>query len=190
MTDAVRRPYGLRHQRRSRSIGGVLLAAITAVLLSLVATTASFAEEPVPDGPPSGPWGPGLEKRKNTTTVERGKTKGPGLRLVALLTGDGQQIDQGLVWRVFQTGGQAGKSKLLVESHEASPFVKLQPGEYRVSLTLKGHEQWESKLKVAAGEPATTVTECEHHLLWRDRRDSADRPTRNWRRAGHLSVRA
>jgi len=32
--------------------------------------------------------------------------------------------------------------------------VKLQPGEYRVTLTLQGHEGWESKLKVTAGEPA------------------------------------
>ncbi|HEY8128819.1 MAG TPA: hypothetical protein VIF39_08930 [Hyphomicrobium sp.] len=152
MTDAVRRTYGLRHQRRSRSIGGVLLAAITAVLLSLVAATASFAEEPIPDGPPSGPWGPGLEKRKNTTTVERGKTKGPGLRLVALLTGDGQQIDQGLVWRVFQTGGQAGKSKLLVESHEASPFVKLQPGEYTVNAAF-GRANLTRKIIVKADGP-------------------------------------
>jgi hypothetical protein len=32
--------------------------------------------------------------------------------------------------------------------------VKLQPGEYRVTLTLTGYEPWESKLKVSAGEPA------------------------------------
>ena len=32
--------------------------------------------------------------------------------------------------------------------------VKLQPGEYRVTLTLQGHQDFESKLKVAAGEPA------------------------------------
>jgi hypothetical protein len=32
--------------------------------------------------------------------------------------------------------------------------VKLQPGEYRVSLTLAGYETWEGKLYVSAGEPA------------------------------------
>ncbi len=136
MTDVVREQYGLALQRRSPGIGGILVAVMTAMLLQLAAATASFAEEPIPDGPPSGPWGPSLDKRKNTTTVERAKAKGPGVRLVALLTGDGQQIDQGLVWRVFQTAGQQGKSKLLIESHEASPFVKLQPGEYTVNAAF------------------------------------------------------
>jgi hypothetical protein len=32
--------------------------------------------------------------------------------------------------------------------------VKLQPGEYRVNLTLNGYESWEGKIKVVAGEPA------------------------------------
>ena len=137
MTDAVRRTYGLRHQRRSRSIGGVLLAAITAVLLSLVAATASFAEEPIPDGPPSGPWGPGLEKRKNTTTVERGKTKGPGLRLVALLTGDGQQIDQGLVWRVFQTGGRQANRSFSLSLTRRARSLNSSPASTR-SMPLSG----------------------------------------------------
>lgn len=127
------------------------VAAVAAVLLSIFAATASFAEEPIPDGPPTGPWGPSIEKRKNTTVVERGKTKGPGVRLVALLTGDGQQIDQGLVWRVFQTGGQAGKSKLLMESHEASPFLKLQPGDYTVNAAF-GRANLTRKITVKAAD--------------------------------------
>ncbi len=127
------------------------VAALAAVLLSIFAATASFAEEPIPDGPPTGPWGPTIEKRKNTTVVERGKTKGPGVKLVALLTGDGQQIDQGLVWRVFQTGGQAGKSKLLMESHEASPFLKLQPGDYMVNAAF-GRANLTRKITVKAAD--------------------------------------
>ena len=31
--------------------------------------------------------------------------------------------------------------------------IKLQPGEYRISLTLSGYETWEGKVTVAAGEP-------------------------------------
>ncbi|MBS0269898.1 MAG: hypothetical protein JSS54_13080 [Proteobacteria bacterium] len=127
------------------------VAALAAVLLSIFAATASFAEEPIPDGPPTGPWGPTIEKRKNTTVVERGKAKGPGVKLVALLTGDGQQIDQGLVWRVFQTGGQAGKSKLLMESHEASPFLKLQPGDYMVNAAF-GRANLTRKITVKAAD--------------------------------------
>ncbi len=152
MSDVLRGLYGSALRGQAHSIGGAVVAAMTVVLLSLIAATASFAEEPIPDGPPSGPWGPSLDKRKNTTTVERGKTKGPGVRLVALLTGDGQQIDQGLVWRVFQTAGQAGKSKLLVESHEASPFVKLQPGEYTVNAAF-GRANLTRKIVVKADGP-------------------------------------
>src|SRR5204862_55261 len=55
---------------------------------------------------------------------------------VALLTGDGQQIDQGLIWRVFQSSGPAGKSKLIAELREASPFIRLRPGEYTVNAAF------------------------------------------------------
>jgi hypothetical protein len=115
---------------------GILAAALAVVLMSFVAATASFAEEPIPDGPAPAPWGPVGEKRKNTTVVERGKTKGAGVKLVALLTGDGQQIEQGLIWRVFQTGGRTGKAKLLIESRDASPSIKLPPGEYTVNAAF------------------------------------------------------
>jgi hypothetical protein len=39
-------------------------------------------------------------------------------------------------------------------SGKTPAVVKLQPGEYRVSLTLSGYETWEGRLKVVAGEPA------------------------------------
>ena len=32
--------------------------------------------------------------------------------------------------------------------------IKLQPGEYRVTLTLAGHEPWNEKIQVEAGNPA------------------------------------
>jgi hypothetical protein len=110
--------------------------------MTLFAATATHAEQPIPDGPPSGAWAPDLDKRKpktaNTTVIERAGKNGalPSVRLVALLTGDGQQIDRGLVWRVFQTTGAAGKSKLVAESHEASPLMRLQPGEYTVNAAF------------------------------------------------------
>lgn len=151
MIEAAAKNWRARAQRHLGVAIRAQVAALAAVLLSIFAATASFAEEPIPDGPPAGPWGPTIEKRKNTTVVERGKTKGPGVKLVALLTGDGQQIDQGLVWRVFQTGGQAGKSKLLMESHEASPFLKLQPGEYTVNAAF-GRANLTRKITVKAAD--------------------------------------
>ncbi|MFA5958112.1 MAG: hypothetical protein WC811_16225 [Hyphomicrobium sp.] len=144
----LRRQCGLRLQRLSM---GIFAAAMTAVLLSFVVATASYAEEPIPDGPAPAPWGPVGDKRKNTTTVERGKTKGTGVKLVALLTGDGQQIEQGLVWRVFQTA-RAGKSKLVTESHEASPFVKLPPGDYLVNAAF-GRANLTRKIEVKVDGP-------------------------------------
>ncbi len=132
MTDVLRND-GLRPRHIWSSIFAAMLAT---AILSFAAATASLAEEPIPDGPAPAPWGPSGDKRKNMTTVERGKMKGTGVKLVALLTGDGQQIEQGLVWRVFQMAAHAGKSKLLIESREASPFVKLPPGEYTVNAAF------------------------------------------------------
>ncbi len=128
---------------------GAHSVAFFAVMLSVFAATASLAQ--VPDGPPAGPWGPTIEKRNNTTVLERGKSKGTGVKVIALLTGDGQQIDQGLVWRVFQTSGQARKSKLLMESHEASPFLKLQPGEYTINAAF-GRANLTRKITVKAAD--------------------------------------
>ncbi len=135
-----------RHLRR-----GFLAALLTAIALAFAAATAAFAEEPIPDGPAPAPWGPLGDKRKNMTTVERGKTKGSGVKLIALLTGDGQQIEQGMIWRVF-TAAHAGKSKLLVESREASPFVKLPPGEYTINAAF-GRANLTRKIAVKADGP-------------------------------------
>ena len=81
----------------------------------------------------------------NTTVIERNGTSSdtpgaPGstqVKLVALLTADGQQIDQGMVWRVFQHGtGAAAKSKLVTENRDASPALKLQPGDYTINASF------------------------------------------------------
>ena len=119
------------------------LMALAAIFL-LVFSQPSLAIEPIPDGPPSGPLNLHIPPHKstsktpnNTTVIERGgKADLPSVRLVALLTGDGQQIDEGLVWRVFQTAGSTGKAKLVLESHEATPLVKLQPGDYTVNAAF------------------------------------------------------
>jgi hypothetical protein len=119
----------------------VSIAAAMLVMAPGLSPVPSRAAEPIPDGPVPGPWTSGpqthLPGKPNTTVIERaGKGGVPLVKLVALLTADGQQIDQGIVWRVFQTLGPAGKSKLITESHEASPSVKLQPGEYTVNAAF------------------------------------------------------
>ncbi len=54
------------------------------------------------------------------------------VRLVARLTDDGQHIDQGIVWRVFQDKGDA-KPVLINTAREPSPVLPLTPGEYVVN---------------------------------------------------------
>lgn len=83
----------------------------------------------------------GTAKPNNMTVIERnGEGKPPsgtGVKLVALLTADGQQIDQGLVWRVFQAGDAAsGKAKLIAENRDASPSLKLPPGDYTINVSF------------------------------------------------------
>src|SRR5258705_13735234 len=52
--------------------------------------------------------------------------------LVGLLTQDGQRIDQGLVWRVFQDGKDdpEGKKRVVSNSRDAGPALRLAPGDY------------------------------------------------------------
>lgn len=149
MTNVMRK---VSMSRGRLSFGAIVAAVLTGVLLSIAAATASFAEEPIPDGPAPAPWGPVGDKRKNTTTVERAKMKGSGVKLVALLTGDGQQIEQGVIWRVFQSPGTSGKSKLLMQSREASPFLKLPPGDYMVNAAF-GRANLTRKISVKADGP-------------------------------------
>lgn len=138
----------------------------SALVLAVLAFSPAHAET----GPAG--WNAGVEVKKapaaavvpkpaNTTVIERagdGKS-GPGgsggqLHLVALLTADGQQIDQGLVWRVFQSGAEpAAKAKLITENREASPTLKLPPGDYTVNASF-GRAHITRKVSVKADAPA------------------------------------
>jgi len=77
----------------------------------------------------------------NTTVVPRSAPPeakaAPGVAiagqvsLVAVLTQDGQNIEQGLVWRVFRDKpGPDGKLRLVSAHREASPTLRLDPGDY------------------------------------------------------------
>lgn len=110
-------------------------------------------------------WGIGVDVEQpaaqpsTTTVIERAgstaaKSSPPGVKLVALLTADGQQIDQGLVWRVFQGQSGSGKSKLVTENREASPQLKLQPGDYIVNAAF-GRANLTRKISVQPSGPVT-----------------------------------
>lgn len=73
------------------------------------------------------------------------------VNLLALLTADGQRIDQGLVWRVFQdTSGPKPDTELLMTMREPSPTVQLKPGEYIINAAF-GRADLTRKIKVAPG---------------------------------------
>jgi len=95
---------------------------------------------------PAGDPGPTTLLPPNTTVVPRStpdvkSPPGAGgagqIALVAVLTQDGQNIDQGLVWRVFRDKpGPDGKLKLLSTHREASPTLQLEPGDYIVNVAF------------------------------------------------------
>lgn len=64
--------------------------------------------------------------------------QGPGqVSLVALLTDDGQSIEQGVVWYVFRDKAPPdGKPKLVSTLRDASPSVRLEPGTYVVTAAF------------------------------------------------------
>jgi len=136
-----------------------------ALLRALGAACALVALAPVAPAqqPDAGAWDDNVEVQKTpaprsgTTVIEREGSRSHedgGIRLVALLTADGQQIDQGIVWRVFQAGAAGSKSRLLMENREASPALNLQPGEYTVNAAF-GRANLTKKIVVKAGTPAT-----------------------------------
>jgi hypothetical protein len=116
-----------------------------------------------------GEWGPGVQTTPappepgNTTIVPRTGGEEPGsptdglpVRLVALLTSDGQNIDQGLIWRIFESGGQTeGKTALIRTFHDASPVLKAKPGDYFVNVAFgRAHLTRRITVKPGPGEPA------------------------------------
>lgn len=97
----------------------------------------------------------------NTTIVPRSapETKSPGtggagqVSLVAVLTQDGQNIDQGLVWRVFRDKpGPDGKFKLLSTHREATPTLQLEAGGYLVNVAF-GRANLTRRIAVSGDRP-------------------------------------
>lgn len=105
---------------------------------------------------PSAPV-PGPTLPANTTVVPRAATENSALgnngqvNLVALLTVDGQRIDQGLVWRIYASKRDPRTPpKLLVTKRDASPTLTLEPGEYIVNAAF-GRADITRKVVVTAG---------------------------------------
>jgi hypothetical protein len=89
---------------------------------------------------------PPIELPPNTTVVprttpdtkqsSRSRRRRPALAR-GLLTQDGQSIEQGLTWRVFRDRpGPDGKPRLVSTHREASPVIRLEPGDYVVNVAF------------------------------------------------------
>jgi hypothetical protein len=154
-------------QRRPAIAGlGVLLATHVAVVgvVAVAGAVPGHAQQPTPGG-----WQTGIDKTFSLTPspppampqIPAGQGQ---VRLKALLTDDGQAIDQGLLWRIFadktaektlvaSTPDPTGDSRArLVATHrEGSPQVRLPVGEYIVNVGF-GRASLTRRLTVKAGD--------------------------------------
>jgi hypothetical protein len=90
----------------------------------------------------------------NTTVLPRSESSADApagqVRLVALLTADGQKIDRDVVWRVFSATPEAnGKTKLINTIRQASPVFKAPMGDYLVNAAF-GRANVTRKITLAA----------------------------------------
>lgn len=79
--------------------------------------------------------------------------------MVARLTSDGQEIEEGLVWRVFwHAPGDTTRSTQVAVKQEARPTFKLKVGDYIVNAAL-GRAHITRKITVVAGSAEPAVEE-------------------------------
>lgn len=109
---------------------------------------------PAPEAPPADT----TTVKPKTSAQDTGAAAGAGasnVRLVALLTADGQRIDQDLVWRIFEESKQPNvPGKLILTSRESSPTVRLAPGSYMINAAF-GRAYITRKVDVAAAVETT-----------------------------------
>jgi hypothetical protein len=130
------------HGRGGRD-GSIVLAAIMCVAALAAASRAQAQQAAAPSN-----WQTGV-----TNVPQQVVPAGPAaasVRLEALLTEEGQRIDQGLVWRVFGSKIESdGKPKLIATHREATPTLKVAPGDYTVNVAF-GRAHLTRKITVSA----------------------------------------
>lgn len=144
MSKAQRRPA--RTLARPRA-GGHAFLCVAAMLGVLAITPAPTAAQVAPPGSPLEGWDltapPAPPPDANITVVPRvGETEAvkPGekpVQFIALLTDDGQRIEQGIVWRVYEETNLADRrGKLILTERIPSPMLSLKPGTYIVNAAF------------------------------------------------------
>lgn len=130
---------------RSRPMAMMLAIAATPLLLASSVLAQSNA-------PPAG-WAPVAPNSSAVSRATESNTAQVTLSLSAVLTEDGQAIDQGVVWHVFrERPGADGKRPLVSQHKEALPRLRLEPGDYMINAAF-GRATLTRKVTVAAGKP-------------------------------------
>lgn len=123
------------------------LSSLVIAMLPTVLALSSAMAQVAPPGSPLEGWDltapakpPETLPNSNTTVIPRSGTDPDGpqpLQLVALLTEDGQRIEQGLVWRVYEETNLADRrGKLVLTNRAASPILALKPGSYIINAAF------------------------------------------------------
>src|SRR5262245_15371247 len=142
-------------------VGVVALCGLAALPAPAQSPAPGWQVQTVPPAPregagPASP--PALQVPPNTTIVPRtsGGARLPAgaagtgqVALTALLTDDGQSIEQGLVWRVYRVGQGAEKPALVVQQREPSPTLRLEPGNYIINVAF-GRAHLTRRIVIAA----------------------------------------
>ncbi|MFM1815008.1 MAG: hypothetical protein RLZ98_1703 [Pseudomonadota bacterium] len=88
--------------------------------------------------------------RQTTPPAEKG-AEGTLVRLEAVLTEEGERIDEGLMWRVFRAmPDKSGKPVLVTKRKEAAPAIRLAAGDYYVHVS---YGQAYVTRRISAGDP-------------------------------------
>ena len=152
--------FGVWARRASLAVVFVSCAAVgTLAGLHDQLAHAQQAAPPVPQAqtPPTSGWQTGPKKAVTPAAPARAKSAAEGsvpVTLVAVLTEDGQQIDRGLVWRIFELPSSAkGAPKLLATSRQPAPSLLLASGNYVVNAAF-GRAHLTRKITVSPGTPA------------------------------------
>jgi hypothetical protein len=148
----------MRSIRRQELKRARWLAAAATVLLIPQVATAQQPQLPSATGNATPfQFDPATIPGSNTTEVPRATDGLVQVRLIALLTDDGQKIDRDVVWRVFKANaGEGGKSALIDTLRNASPDLKLPPGDYFVNAAF-GRANFTRKISLTTATPADTV---------------------------------
>lgn len=121
---------------------------VLAGLLAAFACGAAHAQSPAD-------WLTGLQgQSKNEAEAQPVQ-----VRMVARLTADGEEIEDGLVWRVFgHAGGGEGRNTQVATKQDARPTFKLKPGDYIVNAAL-GRAHITRRITVKPDQAAEAVEE-------------------------------